>query len=327
MLVATYSSIDTFRTCHRKYFYKYDELLKPKVMAWPLLDGKALHAGIEWLYNGRAEVYGPGMGVGSINGEKVPPQASNHLIWPRLDLYWPILEVMYEKERGLDNETSRYHLALTKAMLEGYVIAYQPDEFESFAPEVKGKVTVDNSYIDDGKFELAFKVDALVRKSGQPYLFETKSTSDNSIERFLSNLRLDDQSHTYLFGCNRLGNPAHGFIYNVVRKSKHKLNKGENEEHFHKRLRELYRQDASQEVEKRKYYFRETIYRGEKEHRQYQEEVRQVTSDMCNYMPYKSPKRCGDFSGCPFITLCEGADTLDMFIKKSAMHEELEDEK
>ncbi len=53
MLIVTHSSIDTFRTCHQLYFYKYDKLLKPEKKSWALIDGEAFDKGLDYLYSGR----------------------------------------------------------------------------------------------------------------------------------------------------------------------------------------------------------------------------------------------------------------------------------
>ncbi len=311
MLIVTYSSIETFRTCHYKYFWEYDQCIKPVSRSWSLIDGDVIHKGLEWLYTPR----------GAQNSSYTPNKRKK---WPSLEGFKTKIEEFYEEKR--DYEELPDHQHLVESILEAYTVAYQPDEFEKYNAEVKGQVIVHNPYIDERKFILAFKADALVRKNDKLYIFETKTTSANNMEQFLDNLRLDDQSSTYLYGFRRLGYPAIGVIYNIIRKPKFRQNRFESEDKYWERIKTALLKDASLPAEKRTYFFRETIYRTPAELSEYEEELRRITSDMSAYMVYKSPKRCSFMYGekCPFRPKCEGNDVEDMFVKKTAQHEELE---
>jgi len=324
MLIATHSSIDCFRTCHKKYFYEYDQSLKPQLKSWALLDGEAFDAGLNMLYQP----------LGEAPSEIVPScmeSRARAVIKADIGQKWGIgedistvIDQIYEK--GGRNEQEAYiHRETVKAMLQGYILAYPPDEFDSYTPQPQGEVPVLNTYMREGSFILKFKADALVRKDDKEHLFETKTTSASSIEQFLNNLRLDDQPTTYLYGFRRLGYPVISVIYNVVRKPKHRQGKSESAEGFIKRVREALLADAQLTVAgERKYYFREPIRKNPKELQEFEEETRQVTKDMEEYMPYKSPSRCSLMYGseCPYLPLCDGSSCRDAFRKKQALHEE-----
>jgi len=307
MLTITHSSKECFLACHRRYYYEYDELLKPCITPWSLLDGKALHLGLELLYRGRV-----------VHGD-------NNATWGSTEGLEPIIDKIYDQERGQEDESQVFiHKGTIMAMLKGYVVAYSPDEFEEFNPEVQGETVVENKYaIDKQSFLLKFKTDALVKKNGAQYLFETKSTSAQDMARFLKSLGIDDQPDTYLYGWHKNGIEAKGVIYNVIRKAK--LQQGKlTDEKFVERLEKAYLEDAALPAVERKYYFRETIYRNDDDLDKFEEDLRQVVSDMENYMPYRAPKRCTEFFGkdCDFLPMCSGSDCKDIYIKKAARHEE-----
>lgn len=316
MLIVTHSSIETFRTCHKKYFWEYDKCIKPKRKSWALIDGDAVHRGLEWLYKGRISLMDPKV-------EKMPPEGANRREWPSLEGFETQLKEIYgEKE---DNEETYIHKEMSKSLLLGYVEAYPPDEFDSFNPEAKDSITVTNTYMREGSFVLAFKTDAILGKAGKTYLFETKTTSANSMEQFLDSLRLDDQPDTYLYGFRTLGVPAECVIYNVLRKPRHRQNKFESTEAFVARVRKAIIGDGGLPVEERKYFFRESIYRDPKALATYEEDIKKVTSDMEGYMDYRAPKRCSFMYGekCSYLPLCEGSDAPELFTAKKALHEEL----
>ncbi len=316
MLVVTHSSINCFRACHKKYFWKYDQCIKPKQDSWALIDGKAVHLGLEWLYTGiiRPEPK---------QDEMFPIISTEPVKWPILEGVLNRIDKFYEEYQTQETD---YHRQLTKIMLEGYTGAYSPDEFNEYSPEVKGEVVIDNTYIPEGKFILAYKTDARIRTDTTLKLFETKTTSAYSITKFLNNLRMDDQPTTYLYCDRRLGNLVVNVLYNIIFKPRLKKSKFESEEGFLSRIRKVYLKDATLDEEERTYYKRENIYRTPKQLQEFEEETRQIVGDMTGYMNYKSPARCQDWNrDCEFIKLCEGDDCQDEFAKKKAMHEELVD--
>ena len=142
-------------------------------------------------------------------------------------------------------------------------------------------------------------------------------------------MRLDDQPDTYLYGFRRLGHPIISVIYNVVRKPKLRQGKNETADIFIKRVQKALLEDSKLPLADRKYYLREKINRSSQDLIKYEEEIKRVTSDMENYMVYRSPKRCNFMYGekCPFIPLCEGGECEDMFRKKTALHEEYKEGK
>ena len=228
----------------------------------------------------------------------------------------------FRTEKG-DNYNVEQHRALVKGMFEGYTIIYRPDEFESFEPEVAFKISVPNPLLTEKEFVLAGKTDGRIKQNNKPYLFETKTTSENSITRYIEQLALAEQSCNYLHGFNSMGIDAVGVIYNIVRKCNLRQGKNESDEKFFARIRQAYIDDANKD---RKYYHREVIYKTPAELEQHLKELREVTKDMSAYYPYRSPARCGDYGSCEFKRLCEGGDMGLDFVEKTRIHEELSEE-
>ena len=58
MITVSHSSIECFRSCHTRYFYEYDQCIKPKKKSWPLIDGEALHKALEIRYKNKSDQAG-----------------------------------------------------------------------------------------------------------------------------------------------------------------------------------------------------------------------------------------------------------------------------
>jgi len=319
LLIVTYSSINCFRNCHKRYYWEYDQCLVPKKEAWPLLDGRALHYALE-AYHGGYRSQGP-------LGDKTSPPQSNAQREAYMGTILNIIDTFYGKLGSQEQYENIYeeHKAMIRAMVKGYAVIHPPDEFEEYIPEAKFRIELENplfgeEYGKDKRFILAGKTDArIMTKERQKYLFETKTTSENSITKYLERLTLDSQPDCYL-----LSDPSVvGVIYNIIRKPKLKQAAFESNEKFFRRFEKVMLSDAQLPEEARKYYFRETIYRSPEELSAFKIELNQIVLDMSQYLPYKNPARCMDFNGCPYIRLDEGYEVGSEFRKKGASHEEL----
>lgn len=304
MLTVTHSSISCFLNCHKRYYWEYDQCLTPMVEAWPLIDGKAIHLALEHYYKDYA------LFKDSLES------LQKHVL--------TIIDTFYEEEGGEDEDTTAKHHAVITALFKGYSLIYPPNEFEEYNAEVRFEVKIGNPLLGEGYYMLAGKADAKIRKNGNPYIFETKTTSESSIARYCERLMLDGQPDTYLLGLNRMGYSAVGVMYNILRKPAHKQNAFESNEKFYKRIEKAVCEDSKLPKEERKYFFRETIYRSPLELQDYENDLKLITEDMSAYLPYKNRGRCKDYSGCPYWKLCTGSDCFTEYRKKSAPHEELE---
>lgn len=301
MLYLTYSSISTFLNCHKCYFYRYDEKLKPIHKSWSQFDGTALHFGLQ-------EYYKP---------SDLPRDA-------RMLGILEVIKNLYDKERAHEGQYNlEKHKAIVCGMLRGYALIYPPDEFDYYKPEVPFEVEVNHPNLPEKKFILGGRVDAETGCRGKLFPLETKSTSEGSITRYLSRLFLDLQTDIYLYGYHRMGRTPVGMLYNIIRKPNLRQGGFENDEHFFRRIQKAYIEDTKREPKKRKYYFRDTVYRNLGELVKFEEELKMIAEDMAAYYPYKNPSRCSDFEGCDFKKACEGVDVSELFLQKARQHEEL----
>jgi len=287
VLVLTYSSITTFRNCHKRYYYSYDQCIKPDKKSWALTDGENVHYAMECYYTGE-----------------------------------PVQDILLKlRSRYNENDEKEiYHSVLVHSLFEGYTLRHPANEFESYEPEVKFSIEVDNPNLPEKKFVLTGKTDGRIKQGGKPYLLETKTTSAYNIKDYLDRLTLDNQPDIYLYGFNRMGYSAVGMLYNVLVKPRLRQNSFEADDRFYKRIKKTILNDAKKDTPK--YFHREMIYRSPKELADFEEELKQISEDMSQYYPYKNPSRCADWAGCEFKSLCEGGD-MTGFVQKSKPHEEL----
>ncbi len=209
----TYSALNTFRNCPRKYKNRYLDNLRPRERAEALSFGSVIHTAIELWYR-------------SSNTESrlrdvlayVNDAFENRVVDPNLMVQW--------------------HLAT--AMIRGYAERYATEDFEvvEVEKEFVGEIRNPDTGRQSQTFRIAGKVDGIVRCHDGLYLLEhkTASTVDAS---YLDKLWTDTQIALYCYYLRELGYPIVGVIYNVLLKSRLKQGKGETQEEYELRHAEL----------------------------------------------------------------------------------------
>ncbi len=209
----TYSALNTFRNCPRKYKNRYLDNLRPRERAEALSFGSVIHTAIELWYR-------------SSNTESrlrdvlayVNDAFENRVVDPNLMVQW--------------------HLAT--AMIRGYAERYATEDFEvvEVEKEFVGEIRNPDTGRQSQTFRIAGKVDGIVRCHDGLYLLEhkTASTVDAS---YLDKLWTDTQIALYCYYLRELGYPIVGVIYNVLLKSRLKQGKGETQEEYEVRHAEL----------------------------------------------------------------------------------------
>lgn len=209
----TYSALNTFRNCPRKYKNRYLDNLRPRERAEALSFGSVIHTAIELWYR-------------SSNTESrlrdvlayVNDAFENRVVDPNLMVQW--------------------HLAT--AMIRGYAERYVTEDFEvvEVEKEFVGEIRNPETGRQSQTFRIAGKVDGIVRCHDGLYLLEhkTASTVDAS---YLDKLWTDTQIALYCYYLRELGYPIVGVIYNVLLKSRLKQGKGETQEEYEVRHAEL----------------------------------------------------------------------------------------
>jgi RecB family exonuclease len=209
----TYSALNTFRNCPRKYKNRYLDNLRPRERAEALSFGSVIHTAIELWYR-------------SSNTES------------RLRDVLAYVNDAFENRVVDANLMVQWHLAT--AMIRGYAERYAAEEFEvvEVEKEFVGEIRNPDTGRQSQTFRIAGKVDGIVRCHDGLYLLEhkTASTVDAS---YLDKLWTDTQIALYCYYLRELGYPIVGVIYNVLLKSRLKQGKGETQEEYEVRHAEL----------------------------------------------------------------------------------------
>lgn len=211
--VLTYSALNTFRNCPRKYKHRYIDCLRPRLKSEALSFGSIVHGAIELWYRS----------VGD----------SNRL--------WTVLEYVdnqFPQRVGDETQLANWHFA--RAMITGYASRYSTEDFtiveveKSFVGEIRNPDTGRLSQT----FVMAGKADAIVQCRDGMYLLEHKTAASIDAS-YLDKLWTDTQIALYSFYLRELGYPIIGVIYNVLLKSRLKQSRGETQEEFEARHAEL----------------------------------------------------------------------------------------
>lgn len=209
----TYSALNTFRNCPRKYKNRYVDQLRPRERAEALSFGSVIHTSIELWYR-------------STNTAS------------RLQDVLAYIDDAFENRVVDENLHAQWHLAT--AMMRGYADRYAFEEFEivEIEKEFVGEIRNPDTGRQSQTFRIAGKVDAIVRSHDGMYLLEhkTASTIDGN---YLDKLWTDTQIALYCHYLRELGYPIVGVIYNVLLKSRLKQGRGESEDEYEIRKAEL----------------------------------------------------------------------------------------
>jgi RecB family exonuclease len=209
----TYSALNTFRNCPRKYKNRYLDNLRPRERAEALSFGSVIHTAIELWYR------------------------SQNLDL-RLQECLAYIDDSFENRMVDAIQMSNWHLAT--AIMRGYSSRYSTEEFEvvEIEKEFEGKIRNPDTGRQSHTFRIAGKVDGIVRCHDGLYLLEHK-TAANIDASYLDKLWTDTQIALYCYYLRELGYPIVGVIYNVLLKSRLKQSAGETQAEYEVRHAEL----------------------------------------------------------------------------------------
>ena len=211
--ILTFSALNTFRNCPRKYKHRYLDNLRPREKPESLAFGSVIHSAIELWYRSTTD--------------------SNRL-WTVLDF----IDQQFPLRASDDAQKATRNLA--RAMFAGYANHYPHEDFEIVEVELPftGEIRNPDTGRPSQTFVMAGKVDGIVKRSDGMYLFEHKTAS--SIDaNYLDKLWTDTQIALYSFHLRQLGYPIVGVIYNVLLKSRLQQRTGETEAEYEARRMEL----------------------------------------------------------------------------------------
>ena len=211
--VLTYSALNTFRNCPRKYKHRYIDGLRPHEKSTALSFGSVVHEAIELWY-------------------RLPPDEQR--VWQVL----ATIDAAYPAREHDAAQKSQWHFA--RAMILGYVRRYPAEDFEIV--EVEKTFTHEIRNPDSGRpsqtFVMAGKVDGIVKRRDGLYLLEHK-TAATIDANYLDKLWTDTQIALYTHYLREIGFEIVGVIYNVLLKCRLQQSQGETEAEFELRRAEL----------------------------------------------------------------------------------------
>jgi len=211
--VLTFSALNTFRNCPRKYKHRYVDHLQPREKPENLSFGSVIHTALEQWYR--------------LIGDE-------NRLWKVLDL----IDAQFP-QRGSDPvQKDRWHRA--RAMLVGYATRYPTEEFEIVEIEkvFHGEIRNPDTSRPSQTFVMAGKADGIVRLEGELYLLEHK-TAGSIDPNYLDKLWTDTQIALYSYYLRQVGYRIVGVIYNVLLKTRIKQREGETQEEYEARRAEL----------------------------------------------------------------------------------------
>lgn len=297
--ILTHSSMQMFRDCRTKYRYRYQLGIVPRDTEAALVFGSAIHAGLEFWFKFGSE-----------------------------DAALEIFETFAEQLGEEDAIKGR-------CLLKKYFSTYAKEDFEVVEIEKPFKVALLNPKTAriSRVFELAGKIDGLVRtKDGGYYILEHKTAADIS-EAYKRRILIDTQIALYATAIERSeGISIKGAIYDVIKKPRIIMKKGETEAEFKARQADLIAKNKTGKSSAKKqeaetpeqfeerlnetitqdYFQRFYIDFSLDQKREVMETMWAQSRDMLNMNIYRNTGKCA-FMGveCPYLELCRQGGNID----------------
>lgn len=346
--ILTYSALAKFRNCRRSFKHRYEDELRSREKSEALWIGAAFHDAQHVAYLERK------------SGKGRAEAISAALAW--LD-NGPLLGAAQDPARRSQRD-------LLRAMIRNYEKrwgSYRPPELgpetlgdanlEEVAVELPFVVPIRNPETGAGSrtFQLAGKVDGLVRFEGKLFIKEMKTAATIDHE-YIAKLWADFQSQIYAAALTRIrGEPVVGVIYDVTGKARLQRKGGETQFEFEERLasyktektREKHqlagpkREESEAEIAERldewyakpDAFIRELIYFDADTLANVESEVWELTQQLLDARRREkwgqNTTQCYAFGSCPYAPICRNHgkldETLEGFYERVPAHEELRD--
>lgn len=176
------SSIRTFMSCRRRYWFQYVERLQPLVRETPLSFGSAVHAGLEFLFNSRSN-----------NPER-------------------IMAAIKESYSAQELEESGNNPDLALRAVLAYDRNVPWNTWRMLAVEPWFEVSVGHGRRLRGRW------DGLVEVNGSLFVLEHKTVAGGVSERALHHLLWDMQAGLYILAAREKGLNVQGILYDFIPK-------------------------------------------------------------------------------------------------------------
>jgi len=187
------SRVQLYITCHRKYWWCFDQNLVPDRPRWPLVTGTAVHAGLAALSGGATPADAVKTAVTKFNSE------------------------LPARRLPGEDEIITEQLEMIQRMLPAYAEQWAGDTvYTPLGIEASGRVEVGR----DTKIFLIFRLDKLVIWNKQLWIQDHK-TAGRLDMRDLMKYEMDIQMSAYIYGASVvLGKPVSGVIVDLLVKTK-----------------------------------------------------------------------------------------------------------
>jgi len=297
------TSIDTFLSCRKKYWYQKVKNIQPVERPDALDFGSAVHKALAYIFNSMKD--------GDNEKEIVRQYALDQIN-------------QYAEEYCLPVEPKCKAIAL----VDSYMDFYWDDDYLKF-------VTLDvEKYFEHTIAELPILqevtigyFDAVVQNkiSGKIYVVEHKTTGIKS-DDYMEHSIFDTQVMIYMLACKNKYGRCDGVIYDVLIKPKHVMSVGETDEEFEARKAasktgRIKRKEAEtesdfikrvQESFSETTFTRQLITHTDEEIEAFRAELDGMFTDIkyCDSY-YRCTGNCLKFGACPYMPLCSGKVTLD----------------
>lgn len=311
-MIITHSSLECFKTCHKKYKLRFLYWIVPKRKSAALEFGSLMHRLLERYLK-----------CVSLSQDMGEPADTNEDFYEKL---YTILNDWFAEDLK-SFSADKIETAKLMGLINGYVKTYYKSDIENYEVIDVEKEFVADTGINGVKF--AGKVDGLVRskKDGAYYIIEHK-TAGIMDDDYVNQKQIDSQTMTYAIWLeSQLGIEISGVIHDIIMKQKIRLKKGETEDEFCERLKE----DVSTEN-----FRRITVNLSRDSLHSFKSELLSACEDLkgCkNY--YKCTGSClGKYGACEYLPLCiaeeqdKEASLTDLMgddFTKSRPHKELSD--
>jgi hypothetical protein len=191
----TSSRLKAFRSCKRLHHFRYDLRVRPLALGAALRFGSLWHAGQEawWLAH-----------AGGTD---------------------PLEDASAALRRAIEDangELDEFDLIKAEELLSGYDLRWRGESAEVIAVEQEFSAPLVNP--DTGAssrtYQIAGKIDAIVRIDGRVYIVEHKTTTMDigAGSEYWKRLRIDGQVSMYYEGAASLGHEIEGCVYDVVQR-------------------------------------------------------------------------------------------------------------
>jgi hypothetical protein len=269
MLEISNNSTSIFRSCPKKYYFRYIKGLEPYKKSPALTLGSILHSGFDMYYNG-------------FSNEEVAR----------------FIGKTADEEIAKASPDTAEDLVIMKYTLLGMWLNYPKDLsiFSEIKPELKLKLTFSNGVV------AVIKVDGLVTKDGKLWIRELKTTG-LTFTQFSQRCRTSSQGTFYPFCLRRLGYPVEGIIYDYVKKPQLRKGMHEDKDQFGYRIMQSYREKPDY------YFQRHFSYRTELDLLLFEKDIMATAKNIercCRENEwYRNQDSCWTFnSACPYLPIC-----------------------